>query len=119
MKKLFDKKNIQVVKIRIIQIVLILAGIISFDKTDRFGNESRFNSGEPIIVGENKISDPNSQEFGGNGYRTESIYKETHPIYDGGANGGAIGMALVCATCIICFVLLESLVFNRKTSTNE
>jgi hypothetical protein len=119
MKKFFKNINLQVFKIRVIQIVLILVGIISFDESNTFGHDFRFYSGEPVLVGENKIHDPDYHGFGSNQYRVESIYKETHPTYIGGSTGGAIGMAIVCATCIICVVILEILVFIRKKSIND
>ena len=118
MKKFFTNINLQVFKIRIIQIILVLVAAESFDNAESHGNDFNFASGEPTVAGQNEIpySDDNSRR---SRYRTEQIIIETHPTYNSGANGGAIGMALVCATCIICVVLLESLLFNRKTSTND
>jgi hypothetical protein len=119
MEKFFTFINLPVFKIRVIQIALILVGVVSFDESNRFGHDYRFDSGQPVIVSESKIHDPDYHGFGSNGYRIESNYKETHPVYNSGATGGAIGMAIVCATCIICVVILETLLLIKKKPIND
>lgn len=69
MKKFFTVINLPVFKIRVIQIALILVGVVSFDESNRFGHDYRFDSGQPVLVGESKIHDPDYHGFGSNGYR--------------------------------------------------
>ena len=118
MKKFFTNINLQVFKIRIIQIILVLVAAGSFYNAERQGTDFNFASGEPTIAGQNEIPYSDGNSFRTR-YRTEQIIKETHPAYNTGANGGAIGMSLICSTCIICVVILETLVFIRKKSIND
>ena len=90
----------------------------SFDNAESHGNDFNFASGEPTVAGQNEIPyfDDNSRR---SQYRTEQIIRETHPVYNSGATGGAIGMAIVCATCIICVVIFETLLLIKKKPIND
>ena len=52
MKKFFTNINLQVFKIRIIQIILVLVGSESFHNAESHGNDFNFASGEPTEAGQ-------------------------------------------------------------------
>ena len=118
------KINLQVVKLRVIQISLLIFCAVSYDKVDRFGSNYHSDSGEAIQVAEREVIESDNDRlgnhrFGGNGYRTEPLFKERNPIYVAGFNGGAVGMSVICSVSLFLAVSLEIVLLFKKKILQE
>ena len=110
--------NFQVVRVRVIQIILLIVCVVSYDKVDRFGSDYHSDSGEAVQVAERQIRESDDdgfggRRFGGRGYRTEPVFEERNPTYVAGFNGGAVGMSIICSVSLLSAVSLEIVILLK------
>lgn len=112
--------NFQIVRVRVIQIFLLIVCVVSYDKVDRFGSDYHSDSGEAVQVAERQIRESDGDDgfggrrFGGRGYRTEPVFEERNPTYVAGFNGGAVGMSIICSVSLLSAVSLEIVLLLKK-----
>jgi hypothetical protein len=111
--------NFQVVRVRVIQIILLIVCVVSYDKVDRFGTDYHSDSGEAVQVAERQIRESDDDDgfggrrFGRRGYRTEPVFEERNPTYVAGFNGGAVGMSIICSVSLLSAVSLEIVILLK------